>query len=86
MAQDKGLEEMKVWYKSRTMWLNIASLLTTSATLALGQLQLLGLPDAHLFWWMLVLTLAVNVGNIVLRLDTTEKIGKSSDEFNGEHG
>jgi hypothetical protein len=59
---------------------------TTLATLALGQLQLLGLPDGQLFWWMLILTLIVNVGNIVLRFDTTEKIGKPSDEFKGEHG
>jgi hypothetical protein len=77
---------MKVWYKSRTLWLNIASIVTTLATLALGQLQLLGLPDGQLFWWMLILTLIVNVGNIVLRFDTTEKIGKPSDEFKGEHG
>jgi hypothetical protein len=77
---------MKVWYKSRTLWLNIASIVTTLATLALGQLQLLGLPDGQLFWWMLILTLVVNVGNIVLRFDTTEKIGKPSDEFKGEHG
>jgi len=77
---------MKVWYKSRTLWLNIASIITTLGTLALGQLQLLGLPDGQLFWWMLVLTLVVNVGNIVLRFDTTDKIGKPSDEFKGEHG
>ena len=77
---------MKVWYKSRTLWLNIASIVTTLATLALGQLQLLGLPDGQLFWWMLILTLVVNVGNIVLRFDTTEKIGKPSDDFKGEHG
>jgi hypothetical protein len=77
---------MKVWYKSRTLWLNIASIITTLGTLALGQLQLLGLPDGQLFWWMLILTLIVNVGNIVLRFDTTEKIGKPSDEFKGEHG
>jgi hypothetical protein len=77
---------MKVWYKSRTLWLNIASIITTLGTLALGQLQLLGLPDGQLFWWMLILTLVVNVGNIVLRFDTTEKIGKPSDEFKGEHG
>ena len=77
---------MKVWYKSRTLWLNIASIVNTLATLALGQLQLLGLPDGQLFWWMLILTLVVNVGNIVLRFDTTEKIGKPSDDFKGEHG
>ena len=77
---------MKVWYKSRTLWLNIASIITTVGTLALGQLQLLGLPDGQLFWWMLILTLIVNVGNIVLRFDTTEKIGKPSDDFKGEHG
>lgn len=77
---------MKVWYKSRVLWLNISSIVTTLATLALGQLQLLGLPDGQLFWWMLILTLIVNVGNIVLRFDTTEKIGKPSDEFKGEHG
>ena len=77
---------MKVWYKSRTLWLNIASIITTLGTLALGQLQLLGLPDGQLFWWMLILTLIVNVGNIVLRFDTTEKIGKPVDEFKGEHG
>lgn len=77
---------MKVWYKSRTLWLNIASIITTLSTLALGQLQLLGLPDGQLFWWMLILTLIVNVGNIVLRFDTTEKIGKPVDEFKGEHG
>lgn len=77
---------MKVWYKSRTLWLNIASIITTLGTLALGQLQLLGLPDGQLFWWMLILTLVVNVGNIVLRFDTTEKIGKPVDEFKGEHG
>lgn len=77
---------MKPWYSSRTMWLNIASIATTLCTLALSNLQMLGLPDFALFWWMLGLTLVVNVCNIYLRLDTKEPIGKSSDEFNGEHG
>lgn len=77
---------MKPWYSSRTMWLNIASIVTTLCTLALANLQMLGLPDFALFWWMLGLTLVVNVCNIYLRLDTKEPIGNPSDEFKGEHG
>lgn len=77
---------MKPWYSSRTMWLNIASIVTTLCTLALANIQMLGLPDFALFWWMLGLTLVVNVCNIYLRLDTKEPIGNPSDEFKGEHG
>lgn len=77
---------MKPWYSSRTMWLNIASMATALGTLALANLSLLGLPDYALFWWMLGLTLVVNVCNLYLRLDTKEAIGKSDDEFKGEHG
>jgi len=77
---------MTPWYSSRTMWLNIASIVTTLCTLALGNIQMLGLPDFALFWWMLGLTLVVNVCNIYLRLDTKEAIGKPVDEFKGEHG
>lgn len=77
---------MKLWYQSRTLWLNIASIATTLCTLALSNLKLLGLPDFALFWWMLGLTLIVNVCNIYLRLDTSEAIGKPDDDFKGEHG
>lgn len=77
---------MKPWHSSRTLWLNIASIATTLCTLALANLQLLGLPDYALFWWMLGLTLVVNVCNIYLRLDTKEAIGNPSDDFKGEHG
>lgn len=77
---------MKPWFSSRTMWLNIASIVTAIATLALANLTMLGLPDYALFWWMLGLTLIVNVCNIYLRLDTREAIGKSDDEFRGENG
>ena len=77
---------MKRWTQSRTLWLNIASIVTTLATLALSNLSLLGLPDYALFWWMLGLTLVVNVCNIYLRLDTTEAIGKPDDGFTGENG
>lgn len=76
---------MKVWYHSRTMWLNIASIVTTLCTLALANLQMLGLPDHALFWWMLGLTLIVNICNIYLRLDTKEPIGKSDSGFTGEN-
>lgn len=77
---------MKVWYRSRTLWLNLASIATTLCTLALSNIQMLGLPDFALFWWMLGLTLVVNVCNIYLRLDTKEAIGNQPDEFKGEHG
>lgn len=77
---------MKRWTASRTMWLNIASIITAIATLALSNLSLLGLPDYALFWWMLGLTLIVNVCNIYLRLDTKEAIGNPTDEFKGENG
>jgi hypothetical protein len=77
---------MKRWTQSRTLWLNIASIVTTLATLALANLTLLGLPDYALFWWMLGLTLVVNVCNIYLRLDTKEAIGNAPDEFKGENG
>lgn len=77
---------MKPWYSSRTMWLNLASIATTLCTLALANLSMLGLPDFALFWWMLGLTLVVNVCNIYLRLDTKEAIGNPPDEFKGEHG
>jgi hypothetical protein len=77
---------MTVGYSSRTIWLNIASIATTLATLALANLSLLGLPDFALFWWMLGLTLVVNVCNIYLRFDTKEALGTPSDEFKGEHG
>ena len=77
---------MKRWTQSRTLWLNIASIVTTIATLALSNLTLLGLPDYALFWWMLGLTLIVNVCNIYLRLDTKEAIGNPPDDFKGENG
>lgn len=77
---------MKRWTQSRTLWLNIASIVTTLATLALSNLTLLGLPDYALFWWMLGLTLVVNVCSIYLRLDTKEAIGNATDEFKGENG
>lgn len=77
---------MKRWTQSRTLWLNIASIVTTLATLALSNLTLLGLPDYALFWWMLGLTLIVNVCNIYLRFDTKEAIGKPDDGFTGENG
>lgn len=76
---------MKPWYSSRTLWLNIASIVTTLATLALSNLTLLGLPDYALFWWMLGLTLIVNVCNIYLRLDTKDAIGKDDGGFTGEN-
>lgn len=76
---------VKPWYASRTLWLNIASIVTTLATLGLSNLSLLGLPDYALFWWMLGLTLVVNISNIVLRLATTDAIGKPDENFTGEN-
>lgn len=76
---------VKPWYASRTLWLNIASIVTTLATLGLSNLSLLGLPDYALFWWMLGLTLVVNISNIVLRLSTTDAIGKPDASFTGEN-
>lgn len=55
------------WYHNPEIWLNIASLVSTIATLAVAQLQLLGLTGATLFYVTIGLTAAVNVANIVVK-------------------
>lgn len=71
--------EVKRWFASREVWFNVISVLTVMATLALSQLNMLGLSPASLFYWSLALTGVVNVGNIVLRLRSTAVIGTKAD-------
>ena len=58
---------MKAWYQSKTLWVNILTLLT--AIFALPELQTLA-PGSERF-----LLAGVAVLNVVLRLLTTQPIG-----------
>lgn len=67
--------QVKRWFHSKEVWLNIASAVTAAATLALSQLSTLGLSPGRLFFWSLALTFVVNIGNIFLRLKSNSVVG-----------
>ncbi len=60
---------MKVirWFESRTVWLQIVSLVSVLSSLALTQLPGLGLDPKPLLWWTLGLTAAANIATWILR-------------------
>lgn len=62
-----GTVKVETWWRSKEILLNIASVATAVGTLALTNLSMLGLAPATAFYVMVVLTLVVNVSNIVLR-------------------
>lgn len=58
------------WFHNPEIWLNIVSAVSTVASLALAQLQLLGLSPVTLFYVMIGLTLIVNAANVIVKLLT----------------
>jgi hypothetical protein len=55
------------WFQSRTIWLQIVSLVSVLSSLALTQLPGLGLDPKPMLWWTLGLTAAANIATWILR-------------------
>ena len=68
---------MKRWYKSRTLWLNFASVILAIAAMP----QTLAVIPLD---WLPWVGLVVGLGNKFLRFDTDTAIGPTDDvDFNG---
>lgn len=60
------------WFESKVVWLQIAGLVSTLASLALTQLPGLGLDPRPTLWWTLGLTVIVHIGTWIARIAPDE--------------
>lgn len=58
------------WYANPEIWLNVASGISSLASMAAAGLNTLGLSPSSLFFWSLAIALLVNVANIVVKMTT----------------